>query len=259
MTALSFEDGGASINDEEWEFATLAPQEALDHEMDLLERVAAGGASFLCSVWSTRRCLIAPSALSRNPYFEQACARMAAMCWPVFLRGTGGGVTPLAPGIVNISIVFTIVPGRPKPIQDAYRMLSTPILSRLETLGIQAYSAAVPGSFCDGAYNIVVAGKKLAGTAQRWRRVKTLNEPSRSYAVLAHASLLCQVDLAELTGAVNEFYRSCEIERRVRQDSHVTMSDLYEIGPPTMCGDATPSLIAKGLVDAFHCPSSEFF
>ncbi len=252
MTALAFEDGGASIDDEERSLLTPAPQEALDHEMGLLDRVAAGEASFFCSIWSTQRCLIAPCSLSRNPCFEHARARMAAKGWPVFLRSTGGDVTPQAPGIINISIIFTIAPGRPKPIQDAYRMLCAPILSRLETLGIPAYSAAAPGSFCDGAYNIVVAGKKLAGTAQRWRQLKRSNGPSRSHAVLAHAFLLCQVDLAEVTGAVNEFYRSCKIEHRVRRDSHITLSDLCEIGTPTMCRDATPRLIAKWLGDAFH-------
>lgn len=241
MTVLALEDG-ASINDERYSLSTPAPQDALDHELRSLDRVAAGEVPFSCSIWSTERCLIAPCSLSRNPNFEPARASLAAKGWPVFLRGTGGDVAPQAPGIVNISIVFTIASGRSKPIQDAYRILCTPILSRLDALGIPAYIAAVPGSFCDGAYNIAVGGKKLAGTAQRWRLMKRSNGPSKSHAILAHASLLCQVDLAEVTGAVNEFYRSCKIERRVRRDSHVALSDLCATRTPTMRRDAAPQL-----------------
>lgn len=207
-------------------FPTLAPEDALRREMELLNRVAAGTRRFAVSVWSTDRCLVAPGSITRRAGFGEAKAAMAARGWPVLVRGTGGDVTPLTPGVINVSTAFVMSPDRPQRIQEAYGRLCEPILDTLGRLGISAHCAAVPGSFCDGAYNIVVAGKKLAGTAQRWRRMAAPNPARRSFAVLAHGSILCDVDLAEMVKAVNDFHGLCRLERRARRDRHTTLAEL---------------------------------
>jgi len=194
--------------------------------MELLNSVAAGTRRFAVSVWSTRRCLVAPGSIARRDGFGATKAAMAARGWPVFVRGTGGGVTPLAPGVINVSTAFVMPPDRPRRIQEAYGRLCEPILDTLGRLGVSAHCAAVPGSFCDGTYNIVVAGKKLAGTAQRWRRMASPNPAGRSFAVLAHGSILCDVDLTEMVKAVNDFHGMCRLERRARRDRHTMLCDL---------------------------------
>lgn len=205
---------------------TLTPAEALRHEMELLDSVATGSERFVLSLWSTHRCLVAPKSITRAPCFDQARESMTAQGWPVFLRSTGGDVTPQAPGVINVSTAFLMQPDQPNRIQEAYGRLCGPILAVLRRIGIAAYCAAVPGSFCDGDYNIVVAGKKLVGTAQRWRRMTASNGEERPFAVLAHASVLCEGDLSAMVNAVNDFYSASGVGGYVQQNKHTSLSEL---------------------------------
>ena len=70
----------------------------------------------------------------------------------------------------------------------------------LQEYGIAAVTGAARGSFCDGRYNVLVGGRKIAGTAQR--RV----ERRGGGALLAQATLLVAPDLELITRVVSAFY-----------------------------------------------------
>ena len=63
-------------------------------------------------------------------------------------------------------------------------------LALLAEHGLEGNYDFVPGSFCDGQYNLVIGGRKITGTAQRWLA------PGQDHggAVLAQAMLLVAGD-----------------------------------------------------------------
>ncbi len=82
----------------------------------------------------------------------------------------------------------------------------------------------MPGSFCDGRYNLQIAGKKLVGTAQRWA-----GGTREQAAVLAHACLLVDLDLVEATGKVNQFYQLCHNPQQFDPQACTTLRQI--LGP----------------------------
>src|SRR5690606_13228513 len=89
-----------------------------------------------------------------------------------------------------------------------------------QTLGVEAFPAAVEASFCDGRYNLAVDqdGKpvKVAGTAQMWRRIPGTPE---DHIGLVHALVLLDADTTALTGLLNEFEQAAGNDRHYRAES----------------------------------------
>lgn len=112
------------------------------------------------------------------------------------VRASGGGLVPQGPGLANLSLVWrsSVAP----TYSDAvYRAVCAGLQRALAQVGVDATMQAVEGSFCDGRYNLAVDGRKIAGTAQAWKRV------DGQQVVLAHALLIVDADAATLTGAAN--------------------------------------------------------
>lgn len=216
----------------------LLPEQGLAREQQLLDRVVRNERDYGFLLWRSRRGLVVPTASSRLPGFELAGQRLARRGWPLVLRQTGGDLTVQSPHLLNVAMVFTLNPV-PGAIGQAYQRFCQPLLAALADMGIDAYCGAVPGAFCDGDYNLVVDGRKLAGTAQRWRKVKGLE----AQAVLAHAAILCDEDEGELCRLTNDFYRYCCQPRRVREDRHVTVSRLMGLKP----GHSAMALLSRTL------------
>ncbi|EOQ81598.1 hypothetical protein K652_06408 [Pseudomonas aeruginosa VRFPA02] len=110
--------------------------------------------------------------MERLEGFAPASAAVAERGWPVLLRDTGGEPVPQSPGVLNIALSYALGPGDNEQtrIETAYLRLCQPICDWLRERGLDAGVGAVAGSFCDGRYNVTLDGRKLAGTAQRWRR-----------------------------------------------------------------------------------------
>lgn len=89
---------------------------------------------------------------------------------PIAVRGTGGTAVPQGPGTANITL-FTRH-HRPPDITRFYGEMCTALQRGFDNLGLETTIGAKPGSFCDGDFNILLDGKKLAGTAQRWCRAQ---------------------------------------------------------------------------------------
>lgn len=176
-------------------------------------------------LWRTPQALIVPSGMPRIEGFEGAARASAVSGWPVYERDTGGDLTPQFDGILNLSMAFCVGEGE-RNIAAAYGRLIAPVLAFLrEDIGIDAYASSVRGAFCDGAHNIVVDGRKLAGTAQRWRLMPERAGEASLTRVLGHIAIVCGGNLDGALDAVNAFYSNCGIDRRVVREAHITLQE----------------------------------
>ena len=201
----------------------LEPEYALEREAALLEEVVTGQRDTGCLIWTTNPCLIAPRSYLRSQAFPDACRKMKQLGWPVYVRPTGGDVTPQGLGTFNVSTVFRVKKEEDRNVEAVYRWLCDPLIEWVDSLGKKAGCGSINQSFCDGRFNVAVEGRKLAGTAQRWRACSSRNG---DWAVLAHAIVLVDAAIESGVAAVNRFYECCKIEDRVKPESHVNLSEL---------------------------------
>jgi lipoate-protein ligase A len=164
-----------------------------------------------------------PRRLSRLPAFDVASRVSADAGWPVLLRETGGEPVPQSSATVNIALVYA--PPRSEGdqgrIETGYQRLCQPICDLLIELGGDASVGEIDGAFCDGRYNVNLNGRKMVGTAQRWR------QSGGRPVGLVHGALLLDNDRDELIAAVNRFNQACGLEQRVRADSHIALHEAF--------------------------------
>ena len=144
-------------------------------------------------VWACQQCIVVPRRLSVSHQFSQASSTLKERGYPVFVRETGGDAVVQGIGIVNLSLVLPVPSTEPDCIGRSYKRLCAPLFQILARHGVKAYCAPVKGAMCDGAYNIVVGGRKLAGTAQRLCTTSDVNGKS-IYVALAHMVISVDVD-----------------------------------------------------------------
>lgn len=168
-------------------------------------------------IWEAAPSLVVPRTYQRFEHFAAVNEHFANAGWPVIVRHSGGGIVPQGPGIANISLAYA-VQGKPLNHSDrAYRLLCDIISRALRPFGIAAHPQAVEGSFCDGRYNLAVGtgaqARKIAGTAQLWRRRPGSTDPD-SQIVLAHALLLVDVDTDAVTAIANRYEAALGSDKR---------------------------------------------
>nr|WP_245513984.1 hypothetical protein [Antarcticimicrobium luteum] len=161
--------------------------------------------------------------MARLPGFARACTRAADAGWPVHLRATGGDLVPQGPGIVNLTLMFREPQGAASTLEDAYKRLTAPICEALSDAGIPSRYGAVSGAFCDGRFNVIVTGRKFAGTAQRWRPM------AGGMAVQTHAMMLIRTPDENTIATLNRFYQDCGINRVIHAMAHVGLQELFQL------------------------------
>lgn len=200
-------------------------EQGLQAEQALLAAVCAGEAEHGLLFWQPdEQALVMPRRMSRLAGFDQAAQALAESGWPVLLRESGGEPVPQSPATVNIALVYAQPSGdmdRDR-IETAYRRLCQPLLDVLTALGCHASLGEVDGAFCDGRYNVNLDGRKLVGTAQRWRQAQGGARP----VVLAHGALLLDNQREGMVAAVNRFYACCDLPSRVRASSHIALNEV---------------------------------
>ncbi|KAF1053999.1 MAG: Octanoyl-[GcvH]:protein N-octanoyltransferase [Stenotrophomonas maltophilia] len=202
----------------------LSAEEGLDAERDALQRVFDGQTDAQLLFWRPlEQALVMPRRLSRLDGFAEAQAECAALGWPIALRDTGGEPVPQSAGVLNVALVYALPPDDDEMtrIETAYLRLCQPLCDWLTGFGFAAGLGEVPGAFCDGRYNVTLDGRKLVGTAQRWRR----RQRDGRYVVLAHGAILMEEQRASMVEAVNVFYRGCGLPAQIRVDSHIALAE----------------------------------
>lgn len=225
-------------------------QAGLQAEQDLLAAVCRGEQPDGLLFWqSTDQTLVMPRRMNRLPAFDAACAASAAAGWPVLLRETGGEPVPQSAATINVALVY-VAPrseGDQNRIETAYQRLCQPLCDAVTALGGQASVGEVPGAFCDGRYNVNIAGRKWVGTAQRWRQGLSGTRP----VVLVHGAMLMDNQRDSMVGAVNRFNQACDLPQRCEAQSHVALHEHYPApqllaGLAQAYGDLLAEIRAKG-------------
>lgn len=217
------------------------PLAAPEVELQWLDAAVRGTASAV--LWSQRRGLVAPLSYRRHDRLDAVCAAFAARGVPVRLRRSGGGVVPQGPGILNLSLAYPLQGDAGIRADAVYRHLCAAIARAFSDFGVDAQAQPVAGSFCDGRYNLAVAGRKICGTAQYWRRAGT------AHAVLAHAIVLVDADARAITVEANAFEDALGSGRRYDPAAIVTLHEAA--GAPE--GPLAPRL-AAALAGALGVP-----
>ena len=184
------------------------PEARLARDAALGEAMARADSLPTFRLWQNQRALVVSRRESRLQRFEAASLRLAQEGWPVLVRDSGGGAVPHGEGILQLSLVL---PRRNAPVfsmEALYRALCKPLRIALGGLGIETDFGAVPGAFCDGRFNLIHRGRKLAGTAQRWRGGPPGTGVIGGYA-LAHALLVVDHDLRAAHAALKPFLCAC--------------------------------------------------
>ncbi len=195
--------------------------ERVAYDEKLLKQVAADEKPPTIRIWRNRQCLVATVKESHKAGFKAACTASALENWPVAIRRTGGTCFPHGPGVLNLALVY------PRPVdgewlmEDSYTLLCAPLQRLLESYGLDAETGEVPGSFCDGKFNLQVGKRKLVGTSQRWKG----NPALAGSVILSHACLLVDLDLLEATARINQFYRRCGSTVQFEPDACATLRE----------------------------------
>ncbi|MGX9934483.1 lipoyl protein ligase domain-containing protein [Advenella kashmirensis] len=199
-----------------------------DSETRLLDRVDLQGQR-LAVIHQASRGISVPRSYQRHPRFEAASRQLAATGLPVDVRLSGGGVVPQAAGVINVHLAYPVHANYPlQQVEAHYLGLCDLIAHALDGYGIHATPQPVQGSFCDGRFNLAVAGKKIAGTAQYWRRNRTASTPT--FSLLSHAVILVNANSAELTDMANRF--EAALHSPVRYLPEKTTSVIALLGSP---------------------------
>lgn len=177
------------------------------------------------AVWSARApALVCPAPLIRRTGLP---AKPVFQGWPIFARPTGGGVVPQGPGILNLAISYCTGPGT--ALDTGYRSLARILTRAVAHHAPELSFGPTPHSFCDGAWNLMVAGRKVGGTAQRWRPLPN----GGGHRVLAHAVLLITGDSHHAASVIAAFHARHDLPP-VDPNVHATLSALATGPAPTV-------------------------
>ena len=195
---------------------TNSPAQILAQEQHWLRDCARDGQPS-AHLWQAPQCLIVTRKDVRLPRYQAACEQLAAEGWPVHVRDSGGTAVPHGAGILNLSL---LLPRTTTDLGHYYHLLGAPLLTLLAEFGLEGNYDFVPGSFCDGQYNLVIGGRKITGTAQRWLA------PGQDHngAVLAQAMLLVAGDVDEGTRMASRFYELAGGELRFAPGTSTTLA-----------------------------------
>ncbi|GMG83158.1 biotin/lipoate A/B protein ligase family protein [Paralimibaculum aggregatum] len=181
--------------------------------------------------------LVVPAAWARRASFVEAGAECARLGWPVLARSSGGGGVPQGPAVLNLAIVL---PAAGLTLEAGYGLICGAFREALTRFEIASGTGPVEGAFCDGRWNVTVAGRKLVGTAQRWSAA----EGRRT--ALIHAAMLLDRPEPRFWEALGHVHRAAGLRVDPKPEAHLAVS---EILPRTMRPGALIGAVARAAED----------
>ena len=216
-------------------------------ESRILAEVSSGAKLRACAVWETRQCLVVPRRLARSPRYRLACRELEARGWPVLERITGGDTVPQGAGVLNVSLAFRMPRWSKVTLESVYRLLCAPIIAAACVNGGVAGLGSVGASFCDGRFNVRVGERKLAGTSQSWRGVRSIES---GQAIFAHAVILFDADIEAGVEAVNAFASMMGEGSSASSDAHLNFRSIGEQFDALALAHYLESEVMKGVSHA---------
>lgn len=202
-------------------------------------------------MWRTEApSLVVPRTRARKPGFDALCKDAARAGWPILLRSSGGGAVPQGPGTLNLAMIAQMPRGA--HIEDGYRLICGAISDALACFGIRTQTGAVDAAFCDGAWNVTAEGRKLAGTAQRWRPASE----GRSLA-LVHAAIVMDHPPTSVWPVLRKVEKQAGGVIPPRRDVHVSMNEILGGKPQSATLHSTLTNAAAGRLCALDSPRTE--
>ncbi|MCL8207692.1 MAG: lipoate--protein ligase family protein [Actinomycetia bacterium] len=181
---------------------------------EAVARTAAGGRPVVLVRRQPRYALLGPKD-RRLPYLDRAVRSLEQDGWPTFMRVGGGSAVLLDDHALSFAVA--------RPCRDLtllernFRELAAGVLTALEHLGLPARFGAAAGSYCEGPFDVVVDGRKVAGIAQAIRA---------GYALVSGMILVDQ-DPEATTARLQAFYREAGSPVVLRADA---VTNLHRLG-----------------------------
>lgn len=169
----------------------LPLDQACAQENAWMERCAESGQAQL-HLWQAPSGWVVPRRYTQAPGWT-AVAHNAA----VQVRASGGGLVAQGPGIWNMSLIWPDALDAHLHSTAVYTRLCARLAGAFDRLGLATSTGEAPGSLCDGRFNLLAGGRKLAGTAQAWRRI------AGQQVGLFHAVMFLRADLEALCAEAN--------------------------------------------------------
>lgn len=163
--------------------------------------------------WTQSRCLVTSPALARRPEFASADERSS---WPVVVRRSGGGTVFHGPGVLCVTL-FERLPAA--NIERAYAGICSLIANGLQGFGLEPEVGPLRSAPCDGRFNILLGGRKLAGTAAR------IIPGRNGISLMAHASLLVEGGCRAGVEAIAGFENALGLDTSYPPDCMITLAD----------------------------------
>lgn len=218
----------------------MSVEVGLASEQVLLEMVCEGGGDALVLAWQPNdRALVMPRRHERIAAFPWVRQALLQQGWPILFRPTGGEPVPQSPQVINVAVALRCrVNSAAGHLEWGYRRFGDPWCAWLQSLGVAgADLGPVSGAYCDGRFNVRIAGRKLVGTAQRWRRVRGC----RDMAVLVHGAMQVEGSPAELVTVVNDFQAGIGEPLRFQAERHIALREAL----PDFRGEMIDRLLAR--------------
>jgi octanoyl-[GcvH]:protein N-octanoyltransferase len=130
------------------------------------------------------------------PDAEAAMDALRADGYDVIVRHSGGAAVPLDAGVLNVSVVFPHGAGQ-MDFKDDFQWFADVIIRACARVGVLGVAIGeIAGSYCPGAYDLSVDGRKFCGIAQR-RQTKS---------TIVHAFVLVEGDAEARAGVAKRYY-----------------------------------------------------
>jgi len=199
-------------------YPSIRVANVFEKETELLAQLQRGTLNEALILWQPDKpTLVLPSG-NKWQSSEGLYQQLMQMGWQLFSRKTGGAPVPQVPGVINVSHMYVWDEQTSYSIPKAYQDFCDKLSRFFALYNVKVDVHATEFSYCDGDYNLNIAGKKVVGTAQR-----VVLKNGGGKVVLAQACILINTDISSIINPVNACYEYHQQAERVRSAVHTCL------------------------------------